>query len=273
MRKSCFLLLLGLFLKFSNLEALRIVSLAPYLTEELIILEAKDQIVGITSVGKTILNLNEIDTVGDTLNVSIEKILMLKPDLILATPMNKPAVINKLRSLGFNVKVFEMGKDFQDCCSIFLKLSKLVGKEKKANKIIKEINEQLQKLKDRVQKCPKPKVFIIIDNKPLITAGRDCYLNQMIAYAGGINIANKWGRGFFRIGVETVLQANPDFIISICEQQNLKYWYRFSSLTAVKNNRVYHLDPDVFSRPNPLNFLRGVELLSFTLHPELKNEN
>jgi iron complex transport system substrate-binding protein len=257
----------------SGLDALRIVSLAPYLTEELVVLNSQDQLVGITTVGKKLLNLKGIETVGDTLNVNIEKILTLKPDLILATPMNKPTTIQKLKELGFKVKMFGMGKDFKDCCQIFRQIGILVGKEEMAKRIINKVKVELLEIEEKLKVFSKPTVFLVIDYKPLITAGGDCYLDEIIKYAGGGNIADRWGRGFFRINLETIIKADPDFIISIAEEGSEDVLSQFSNLTAVKENRIYHLDPDPFSRPNPVNFLNAVKLLIEVLHPEFKNEN
>lgn len=272
MTKILLLIFLSLGLYTSGLDALRIVSLAPYLTEELVILNSRDQLAGITTVDKKLLNLKGIETVGDTLNVNIEKIITLKPDLILATPMNKPTTIQKLKELGFEVKIFGMGKDFKECCQIFRQIGLLVGKEEMAKKIIEKVKLELLEIEEKLKVFSKPTVFLVIDYKPLITAGGNCYLDEIIKYAGGENVAGKWGKGFFRINLEAVIEANPDFIISIAEGGE-DLLSEFSNLTAVKESRIYYLDPDPFSRPNPVNFLNAVKLLIKVLHPEFENEN
>ena len=256
-------------------HALRIVSLSPYLTESLILLGAGDDIVGITSVSCKMFGLKK-DVVGDTLNINIEKILSLKPDVILVTPMNKIGRIQKLDELGIDIEYFPMEKTFDECCGSFLRLAGLVGKEEKARRIIEQSQKKLSAIKNMLKRAEVKRVFIEIGNAPLITAGGNCYLDELIRYAGGVNTAGNIGKGFFRIVREKVLELNPDYIIIISAngKNSLKKWQSFPFLKAVSSNGLIVLNPDIFSRPNPLSFIEAVSILARHIHIGVNvNEN
>jgi len=262
-------------LLIQNAQAIRIISLSPYLTESLMLLGAKDELVGITSVSHKMFGL-EKEVVGDTLNINIEKILSLKPDVILVTPMNKIGRIQKLNELGIDIEYFPMEKTFDECCGSFLRLARLVGREEKAHRIIKESQERLKAIKNMFEKTEVKRVFIEIGNTPLITAGSDCYLDELIRYAGGRNVADDLDKGFFRIVLEKVLELNPDYIVIISANggNSLKKWRSFSFLKAVSSNDLVVLNPDIFSRPNPVSFVEAVSILARQIHPEdVFNEN
>jgi iron complex transport system substrate-binding protein len=249
--------------------ALRIVSLSPYLTESLLLLGAEDELVGITSVGKELFGIEGIEVIGDTLNVNIEKIYALKPDMVLVTPMNKVGTIQKLEDLGLKVLYFELEEDFQQCCESFRRLAKLIGKERRAEEIIEEAREKLDRVQKLLAEVEPKRVFVEIQHRPLITVGGDCYLNEMVRYARGINLTHDLGRGFFRISLEKVLELDPEVIISLSpEEENLSIsdWGKFGFIKAVSEKRIYFLNPDPFSRPNPSNFVKGVYLLVKVLH-------
>ena len=258
-----------------NAQAVRIISLSPYLTESLILLGAEDELVGITNVSHKMFGL-EKEVVGDTLNINIEKILSLKPDVILVTPMNKIGRIQKLDELGIGIEYFPMEKTFDECCGSFLRLARLVGKEEKARQVIKQSQEKLEKIENMFKKTEVKRVFIEVGNAPLITAGGDCYLNEVIRYAGGRNAVDNFGKGFFRIVREKVLELNPDYIVIISAngKSSLKKWQSFPFLKAVSSNGLVVLNPDIFSRPNPVSFVEAVSLLARQIHLEGSfNEN
>ncbi|MDP8233986.1 MAG: helical backbone metal receptor [Candidatus Saelkia tenebricola] len=265
-------LIFGLFT--SHAYALRVISLSPYLTESLILLDAEDQLVGITANSRDMFGL-ENDVVGDTLNINIEKILSLNPDIILLTPMNKIGHIQKLDSLEIDTEYFPMEETFEDCCDSFLRLGRLVGKEKKALQIIKQEKNRLRNIGDVIAKTEAKRIFLEVGNTPLITAGGKCYLNELVSYAGAENVAEDIGERFFRIVRERILELNPDYIIILSENSNvsLKQWMKFQFLKAVSDKNLIILSPDLFSRPNPVSFVNAVFVLAEHIYGDSWREN
>ncbi|MDD5614525.1 MAG: helical backbone metal receptor [Candidatus Omnitrophica bacterium] len=272
--KRCILLIFScLFISF-NACALRIVSLSPYLTESIILLDAESFLAGITSIDRDMFGLDQ-EVVGDTLNINIEKIAALKPDIILATPMNKIERVGKLKELGIKIEYFQAEESFRDCCDNFLRLAGLLDRISKAQDIIDSMNKELKEI--LLKKCGdrKPRIFLEVGTSPLITAGRLSYLNDLLIYAGGENIAQDIGSGFFRVAKEKILESNPDYIIVMSENYvfSKNFWLKYGFLNAVAGNNIIEVNADLFSRPNPVNFVQAVYLLRSVICPEILDED
>ncbi|MDP8253943.1 MAG: helical backbone metal receptor [Candidatus Kaelpia aquatica] len=266
------ILILGVFL--SNAHALRIVSLSPYLTEAILLLDGEDSLVGITTISKELFGIDK-EVIGDTLNINIEKIVSLKPDIILATPMNKIERVERIKKLGFRVEYFEIEKSFEDCCSNFMRLAEMMNKAEKARIIIDESKNKLEDLVCKLRSESMKNIFIEVGRKPLITAGRDCYLNDLIKHAGAYNVASGIRGGFFRIAREKVLELDPEYILILSEDHlaSSRVWRKYNFLTAVKYENLIKVDDGIFSRPNPVNFVQAVYLLSSKINSEILNED
>lgn len=275
LKKFSVILILLIVLKGSVCNALRIVSLAPYVTEALILLGAEENLVAVTNFCQEKFNLDK-EVIGDSLNINIEKVLFLKPDIIFITAMNKMEQVGKLKRFGIGIKYYPYANNFKDSCRNFLELAKLVGKERRAIKIIEKVSAKLEGLKLVLKSEEDFTVFIQVGYSPLITAGSNCYLNEIIRLAKGKNVAENYGQGFFRISREKVIESDPEAILILTmEEKEYQYdWRKFKYLRAVRENKIYTLDSDIFSRPNPASFVKAVYLLSKILHPEVfKNEN
>ncbi|MFH1753461.1 MAG: helical backbone metal receptor, partial [Candidatus Omnitrophota bacterium] len=107
----------------------RIVSLAPSLTEEIYTFGAQESLVGRTTYCRIPDTKRVIEIVGTVVEVNLEKIVSLKPDLVVATSLTELRAVEKMKLLGMNVVVFPMAKDFSELCAQMLVLGKLVGKE------------------------------------------------------------------------------------------------------------------------------------------------
>ncbi|HIC90836.1 MAG TPA: ABC transporter substrate-binding protein, partial [Syntrophaceae bacterium] len=114
----------------------RIVSLGPSLTEELYLLGVEDKIVGVTVYCNRPKEAQDKEKVGTVIKVDVERIISLKPDLLLATTLSDPAQMKKIRSLGIKVVTFPSCRNFSEICEQFLKLGKITGREEKAREII-----------------------------------------------------------------------------------------------------------------------------------------
>ncbi len=268
------LISLLLVIPISYAQALRIVSLSPYLTESIMMLGGADSLVGITTVSKRLFNLDR-ELIGDTININIEKIASLNPDIVLATPMNNIERVERIKSLGFKVKYFKLEKNFEDCCINFMELAELIGKTEKAESMIAQSEKRLEALSRRLKSKETKNIFIEIGYSPLITVGRDCYFDNLAEYAKTYNVAREIKSGFFRVIREEILRLDPEYILVISEDYpaSFKKWRGYKFLTAVKNNNLIRLDGDNFSRPNPINFTEAAYMLAAKVYPELFNED
>ena len=108
----------------------RIVSLSPAITEALYVLGLEEAIVGVTIYCQKPPRAQTKEKIGTLMEPDMEKIVSLKPDLVLAMSLTSPKEIQKLKNLGLKVVTFQIPQDFNLLCDFFLQLGKVVGKEK-----------------------------------------------------------------------------------------------------------------------------------------------
>ncbi|MFH1394556.1 MAG: helical backbone metal receptor [Candidatus Omnitrophota bacterium] len=248
----------------------RIISLGPALTEDLYILGEEDRIVGCTVYCDRPLAAKQKEKVSTVREVNLEKVVALRSDLVLATSLTNVKAIEKLRKLKVKVITFPSAKSFIEICGQFLRLSEIVGKKAEAERIISQVEEEVNYIKKSVENSVKPKVFVQVGAKPLVTVKGDSFVNDFVEFAGGINIAKNLKSAVY--SREKVLQDNPDVIIivtmGINGREEKKAWQRFGTLNAVKNDRIYIMDSDAVASPTPLIFAETLKRIVKILHPE-----
>jgi iron complex transport system substrate-binding protein len=273
-RIYCFLIIffaLGIAPVFSSEKPpQRIISLAPSLTREIYDLEAGNLLVGVTAYCPDAKSKEIVGTLSD---LNIEKIIALKPDMVLAHKgCNKKKDIDTLRSLGFRVKIFEEGSSFEEICAVFLKLGKLLGKEQKAKTIVDHTSGQIAMLRDKIKHKQGKRIFWQISDKPLVTINDKTFASEFIRLSGSTNIFGELKARYPRVNIEEVIAKNPGVIIIVSDMgktnasQN-SIWKNMSTIDAVKNNRVYIIDPDKICQPTPLMFLEGYKTVISLLYP------
>lgn len=233
----------------------RIISCMPSITEILYKLDLKDEIVGVTEHCNYPPEAEEKEKVGrDKMN--LEKIVSLKPDLIVMLGDAQASDIKRFRAFGLPVFVIDPMTVDDIIYSITL-LGKATNRPHAAYGFTAKLERKLKWTEVRIKNSEKkkPRVFLEVWHKPLITAGGETFLNDVIEKAGGANIA-KWAKGKYpEYSFEKLIAADPDAII--IPEQNVPspdYIYnssRWNKLRAVQNKRVLFIDADILSRPGP----------------------
>lgn len=255
-----------------NIFSERIISLGSAITEQLYLLGLEDKIIGVTTYCQRPARAKQKKKVGTVIEVNIEQIVSLKPDLVFATPLINPKAKEKLRNLGIEVITFSAPKDFTEICEQFLELGKLTGREQEAQNILKRVNEQIISIKQKVKGLSQPRVIVQLGAKPLFVVTKDSFINDFIEFAGGINIGPKDKSGLY--SREKVLNDNPDVIIittmGIAGDEEKKDWQKYKVLNAVKNNRIYIIDSYKLCSPTPVSFVSTLKEIMSILHTNLK---
>jgi ABC-type Fe3+-hydroxamate transport system substrate-binding protein len=246
----------------------RIVSLVPNITEGLYLLGVQDRIVGVTIYCQRPPEAQNKERVGAVVEVNVEKILSLQPDLIIASPLTDQKQIQKLRDLGMRVEIFQAPEDFEGLCNSFLEISRLVDREQEAREIIKHAEEELAYIKGKVKGLPRPRVFVQIGEKPLVAAGGDSFIDDFVAFAGGMNIAHEVKTSVY--SREEVVKRNPDIILiakmGIAGAREKEQWAKHTTIRAVQTDQIYMVDPYRFCSPTPLSFIESVQELVRLFH-------
>ena len=247
----------------------RIISLGPSLTEALYTLGVSDNIVGVTTYCKKPIQAQEKTKVGTAMDVDVEKVLSLKPDLVLATSLSDANSIAKLKNLGVRVEEFPAAKNFEQLCEEFLRLSDLVVRHPEAEALLSKVRADIDVIRAGAGRLSKPRVVVQVGANPLWVAPRDSFINDLVEFAAGINVIPS-GTGHF--SREKILELNPDVIIittmGIVGEEERTKWRQYQSLAAVKNNRIYVVDENKFCSPTPGGFVATLKETVKLLHPE-----
>ena len=253
----------------------RIISLAPSITKSIYHLGQEARLVGITSYCYHPKEAKLKDIIGNPLNLNIEKIFSLSPDLVLASKgINQQHVVKKLQSLGLNIIAFNEGNNIEEIFEIFLKLGSILGVDEKATQINNKVKIKIDSIFKKTQKYPAKRIFWQLGSNPLVTIGLGSFVNDYFKYAGATNIFSISKIRYPRVNSEEVLRKNPEIIILISmgniTTAQKDEWMRFKQIDAVKNNKVFIVDGDKFCLPIPLYFLSGLEELIGLFHPEIQ---
>ena len=255
-----------MFLLWSSSHSLfgqnRIISLVPSVTQQIYTLNAQDKLVGCTSFCITDTEDN-IAIVASAIDVNIEKVVLLNPDLIFVSSLVKLQTLETFKQLGLNVKNIPTARDFEELCNYFLMIGNLIDKSEEAEKIIKAHKQRIAELKTKVPGERPQKIFMEIGAKPLFTVIPNTFMDDYINFVGGVNIANDMKQG--TITRETVLIRNPDIIfivtMGVIGEEETKTWKQYKNLIAAKRGNIFTLDANIASVPTPGNFVKTVETM------------
>jgi ABC-type Fe3+-hydroxamate transport system substrate-binding protein len=252
----------------------RIVSLGPINTENVYLLGAGDRLVGDTSYCNRPLAAVAKAKVGSVMQISVEKIISLQPDLVLATALSPKLQLAKLEEVGIKVARFGHARSFAQICDHFSWLGKLLGLEARAEELLAEIRGRVEAVRAAVAGLPRQKVFLQIGTMPLNGSIGSSFTNDFIAFSGGINIVED--QRFAKVDIEKVFALNPDVIIIAImgnetglAAQERERWQQYPELLAVKQKRVHVIDPDLVCSPSPLTFAEALERIALLIHPQL----
>ena len=253
----------------------RIVSLAPGITETLYELGLDDKIAGVTSYCNWPPRARQKPRIGGFTNPSIEKIVSLKPDLIIATADgNRKDTVNQLERIGLPVYVTNPS-DTDKILKSILHIGDITNRTDAAKKLVEKLRKRLNNITAQTQNKSKPRVFFQIGLEPVITAGGGTLINEVIGRAGGVNIAGRDTARYPRYSAEGIMAGSPDIIL-FAPMANDKefaavksFWQKFAEIPAVKNNKIYPINTDLISRASPRIF-DAIETMALIFHPEIK---
>jgi iron complex transport system substrate-binding protein len=243
--------------------ATRIVSLAPHATELLFAVGAGPRVVGVITTSDWPPEAKGIQNIGDARSLDLERIVALRPDLVVTWPYTAPSQIESLRAQG--VAVFTTDpKTIDGIADDLVRLGTLAGSEVQAATLAAAFRTRLSQLRARRVAGRRIGVFYEIWNAPLYTIGGRHLITEAIGVCGGVNVFAASTVPAPVVSVEAVLAARPEAIIAGADggirPAWLDDWRRWSDLPAVARGHLFVVDANLLHRAGP-RFLDGVEAL------------
>nr|WP_319495560.1 helical backbone metal receptor [uncultured Desulfobacter sp.] len=255
--------------------AVRVVSLSPFITETIYLLEAQAQLIADTTYCTVPPEAAQKEKIGSVTQVNVEKIISLAPDLVIASPLSSEKQLKILRVQGLCVMEVRNPQNFEQMCALTLKIATALGKTARAQIIVQQASADVDNVRKRVAGLRPRRVFIQIGLKPLHTANKDLFINEYIRQANAVNIAEHHPSGIY--SREAVIQQDPDVILVATMGSSKKAaafekkrWMSFSFLASAKNNEIHVLDPEVICHPTPVSFAAGLRQVATLIHPEIR---
>ena len=251
----------------------RIVSLAPNLTEIVYAVGAGDRLVGDTTYCDYPEAAKSVAKVGDTMRPSVERIIALKPQIVLvSTASQLETFTQQLDTQNISVYVTDP-QSLNDVFRSIQTLGDLFEEHERATALVEELKHRSDETTFAVARIQaKPiRVFYQVSGEPLYTIGRDAYLTDLIRRAGGVSVTADVPEAFPRFSDEAALASKPDAIIlptgGAMGPANSDVAPPLKHSPAVINNRVFKINDDHLSRPGP-RLVDGLEEMARALHPE-----
>lgn len=250
----------------------RVVSLAPNLTEGIYAVGAGEQLVGNTTFCDYPEAARTVPKVGDTLQPSIERILSLKPQVVLvSTASQLEAFTRKLDEHGIVVYVTDP-RDLEGVFRSLEHVGQLLNREEQSQQVVNQLRERATSITEMVNSTRPVRVFYQLSAEPLYTAGRDAFVTDLIRRAGGISVTAEIPEAWPTFSQESAVASRPEAIVlptgGSMGSANSDVAAGLKNSPAVLNGKVYRINGDLLSRPGP-RAVDGLAELARALHPEV----
>ena len=256
----------------------RIIALAPSVTEIVFAIGCENKLAGVTMFSDFPEGANHLPKVGSYVHLDLEKIVSLNPDLCIAVKDGNPKhVIDRLESLGipvFAVNPMNLGSVMETISTI----GGLINAEKQAAVVVGDMRKRVAFVQRAIGDITvRPRVFFQIGIDPIVSAGSDTFIDELISMAGGVNLA-AGKTPYPRFSKEQVLNLAPDVIIITSMARHAVFeevkadWNQWPGMPAVQHNRIFLQESNIYDRPTP-RLVTGLETLARLLYPDRFKED
>ena len=235
----------------------RIISLAPSITEDLFALGLGGKVVGDTTYDNYPPAAVNITKVGGFSSPSIEKIVSLNPDVVFASSLENNTLLSTLSGYGIPTVVINP-TSLTGILNDLSLIGKVTGSTGNSSALVANLTQKMTA--NSISVSSHPRVLYLVWYNPIMSAGADTFEGDIIAHAGGINVAQLANvSGYGTMSKESIVALNPSVIIANSAMnstavQQVKSDPALATVDAVKNGKIYILDSDIISRPGPRAF-------------------
>lgn len=246
-----------------------LICLAPSVVDDVYSLGAGSDVIAVSDFTTYPADAARKPSIGAPLNPSLEKIIALHPDLVLATgDFNLIPAIDQL--VRYGIPVFMVNPHgIAGIHKSILSLGHALNRDAQAAELLRDLQEREQSLRKRIQGKPIVRLFMPVWYDPIVTVGSHAFITELIEMAGGSSITSDIAQEWPQVSLEAIVARNPDALllirgskISLTELENRPGW---QALAAVRERRVYYVDKLIeLSSPAAI---YAMEDLAEELHP------
>jgi len=248
-------------------ESRRIVSTSPSTTEMLFALGLGDRVVGVSNFCRYPPQVQALPKVGTILRPDLERVVTLRPDLVVITDRNLEFAARLTAAQISFVTV--PTTTLKDVSSAMLRIGDAAGIPAEARTAVAKMEERLEKVRRLPQIVPRPRVLLIMGRTAdaltgIVAAGAGSYLNDLVGIAGGANIVSGVSSlPYPQLSLESILKLDPDVIVDTIDMgatetererrnaEGQELWRRYRTISAVRNGRVRAAETDALFVPGP----------------------
>ncbi|HZA56904.1 MAG TPA: cobalamin-binding protein [Candidatus Udaeobacter sp.] len=250
---------------------MRIVSLAPSVTETLFALGFGNRLVGVTTYCDFPVQARKLPKIGGFMSPSLEAIVAKRPDLVIGVKSaTDPMKAREMERLGLKVTLISLAS-VSDILSSIKDVARLLGNPQAGEEVVRKITRQFDEVKKRVTPAPRRSTLLVVGLRPLVAVGGKNFIDELITLAGGENVAGDATQPWLNLPDEYVVAKAPQVIIQAGmgsdRGESAKHLSDLKSIPAVKERRVYAYPSDKILRPGP-RIGEGLEAIARLVHPE-----
>ena len=249
----------------------RVISLAPNLTEIVFAVGAGDRLVGRTSYCNYPPEAKAVAEIGDTLHPSLERIISLKPQVVLISTASQLEVFTQ-QLQSQNIAVFVTDPhDLEGVFRSIQEVGEMLGQKDQADQLVTKLRERTAAVEQAVKGKQPVRVFYQVSAEPLYTAGHDAFVTDLMRRAGAASVTANVPGAWPKYSNESALAARPDAIIlptgGSMGSVNSDVTEALRQSPAALHGRVYKINDDYLTRPGP-RAIDGLEAMARALHPD-----
>jgi iron complex transport system substrate-binding protein len=234
--------------------ASRIITLAPHLAELVFAAGAGDRLIATVEYSDFPADAQKIERVGDAFRLDLEKIVTLRPDLIIAWGSGNPkAAVQRLEDLGLPVWTIEIRQP-HEIVKALRAFGEATASPQIARRTADELDRRIEALEENYRNRADVKYFYQVAERPLYTVNGEHLISRMLKKCGGVNIFHNEPGLAQQVSHESVIVADPDVLIAprvSAADEPLKQWQDWPSMRAIQRNALIHVSADGISRATP----------------------
>lgn len=240
----------------------RIISLAPSLTQNLYLLGLDNNVVGYTSYCEEAVHGNK-EIVASAIKVNLEKVAVLRPDMVLTTTLTPPETIEQIESFGIKVMVYKSPESYESICEQFFDIAEKTNTQASAETIISECNDRINVIKESRKNKKSLRIFFQIGTNPLYCVSPKTFMDDYITFCHGKNVVSTPQCG--AVSRESIIVSDPEVIfitaMGIKGEDEQGTWESYKDLSATSSSSIYLLDSNKACSPTPITFVETLETM------------